>query len=55
MDPFDPAMHYGPNDAGISALSIGLVIIGLIFGSWLIGTTYTFISGYIERLFQKKE
>ena len=26
MDPFDPAIHYGPNDAGVSALSIALVV-----------------------------
>ena len=32
MDPFDPAINYGPNDAGISALTITLVGIGIIAG-----------------------
>ena len=40
MEPFDPAINYGPNDAGISALTIVLGIIGVIAISWLFGKIY---------------
>ena len=40
MEGFDPAINYGPNDAGISALTIVLGIIGLIAISWLFGKIY---------------
>tara|TARA_B100000700_G_C14385444_1_gene552290 strand:+ start:194 stop:361 length:168 start_codon:yes stop_codon:yes gene_type:complete len=55
MEPFDPAMHYGPNDAGISALSIALVIVGLIFGSWAIGAIYSLITNFFQKFFKKEE
>ena len=48
MDPFDPAIHYGPNDAGVSALSIALVVIGLLVGSWAFGALYGLISNYLK-------
>ena len=40
MERFDPAINYGPNDAGISALTIILGIVGLIAISWLFGKIY---------------
>ncbi len=48
MDPFDPAIHYGPNDAGVSAISIALVVIGLLAGSWAFGAFYGIISNLIK-------
>ncbi len=48
MDPFDPAIHYGPNDAGVSAFSITLVVIGLLIGSWAFGALYGIVSNYIK-------
>ena len=47
MDSFDNAMHYGPNDAGASALSIALVVIGILVASWLFGAVYALISNYM--------
>ena len=49
MDPFDPAIHYGPNDAGISALSITLTILGLLAGSWALGATYALITNFFKK------
>jgi len=40
LDAFDPAINYGPNDAGISAITIILWILGLIAISWLFGKIY---------------
>ena len=54
MDSFDPAINYGPNDAGISAISIALVVLGLIFGSWFLGKSYTFISDLIQKFTNKE-
>ena len=51
MDPFDPAINYGPNDAGISAITIILVVIAIIAGSWTIGKLY----GSITDLFTKSK
>ncbi|AAQ00487.1 MULTISPECIES: hypothetical protein [Prochlorococcus] len=48
MDPFDPAIHYGPNDAGVSAISIALVVLGLLVGSWAFGALYGIISNYFQ-------
>ena len=48
MDPFDPAIHYGPNDAGISAFSIALAVIGLLVGSWAFGAMYGIISKFFK-------
>ncbi len=48
MDPFDPALHYGPNDAGVSALSIALAVLGLLIGSWAFGALYGIISNVIQ-------
>ena len=51
MDPFDPAINYGPNDAGISTFSIILIVLGLFFSSWLFGVIYAFIA---DKLNNKK-
>tara|TARA_Y100001968_G_C19438186_1_gene761022 strand:+ start:3254 stop:3427 length:174 start_codon:yes stop_codon:yes gene_type:complete len=48
MDPFDPAINYGPNDAGVSALSITFVIIGIIASTWAISAVYSYISDLLE-------
>ena len=51
MEGFDPAINYGPNDAGISAITIVLGILGLIAVSWLFGKIY----GQVSSLFEKKD
>ena len=48
MEGFDPAINYGPNDAGISALTIVLGFIGLIAISWLFGKIYTQLAKLFE-------
>jgi len=48
VEPFDPAINYGPNDAGISAITIILGIIGLIAISWLFGKIYTQVAKVFE-------
>ena len=50
MENFDPAMHYGPNDAGVSAFTIAIAIVGVILGSWMVGSLYTLISGYLQKV-----
>ena len=49
MEGFDPAINYGPNDAGISAVTIILGIVGLIAISWLFGKIYTQVAKISER------
>ena len=48
MENFDPAINYGPNDAGASALSITLAVIGILVLSWLFGAAYGVIANYIN-------
>ncbi len=48
MDGFDPAINYGPNDAGISAVTIILGITGLIAISWLFGKIYAQVVNLFE-------
>tara|TARA_Y100001968_G_scaffold333907_1_gene400881 strand:- start:6223 stop:6396 length:174 start_codon:yes stop_codon:yes gene_type:complete len=55
MDPFDPAINYGPNDAGVSTISIALVALGLLASSWIFGALYGFISNYFNRSNKKRE
>ena len=55
MDPFDPAIHYGPNDAGVSAFSIAIVVVALLVGSWAFGALYGLISNYIKGNKQNEE
>tara|TARA_B100000965_G_scaffold289924_1_gene247744 strand:- start:2751 stop:2918 length:168 start_codon:yes stop_codon:yes gene_type:complete len=47
VERFDPAINYGPNDAGISAISIILGIVSLIVVSWLFGKIYA----QVEKIF----
>ena len=49
MEGFDPAINYGPNDAGISAITIILGIIGLIAISWLFGKIYEQVANIFEK------
>ena len=48
MEGFDPAINYGPNDAGVSAITIILGIIVLISISWLFGKIYGQVSNFFE-------
>ncbi len=49
MEGFDPAINYGPNDAGISAMTIILGIVGLIIISWLFGKMYAQVANFFEK------
>ena len=48
MEGFDPAINYGPNDAGISAFTIIVGIAALIAISWLFGKIYGQVSKFFE-------
>ena len=48
MEGFDPAINYGPNDAGISALTIFLGIAALISIPWLFGKIYEQLANLFE-------
>ena len=48
MEGFDPAINYGPNDAGISAITIIFGIISLLVMSFLFGKIYTQIAKFFE-------
>ena len=48
VEGFDPAINYGPNDAGISAITIILGIVGLIAISWLFGKIYAQVAKFFE-------
>ena len=50
MEGFDPAINYGPNDAGISAITLILGIISLIVVSWLLGKIYA----QVDKLLKNK-
>ena len=50
MEGFDPSINYGPNDAGISALTIILGIFVLFAGSLIFGKIYE----QLTKLFDKK-
>ena len=41
MEAFDPGLHYGPNDAGISAITYIAVIIGIIIVPLIFSEIYT--------------
>ena len=51
MEGFDPAINYGPNDAGISAITILLGIISIIIFAWFFGKIYA----KIDKLFKNKD
>ena len=48
VEGFDPAINYGPNDAGISALTIIIGIVALIAVSWLFGKIYAQVAKLFE-------
>ena len=48
MEGFDPAINYGPNDAGISAISIIFGIVSLIAISWTFGKLYSQVAKVFE-------
>ena len=48
MEGFDPAINYGPNDAGISAITIILGIVGLIAVVWIFGKIYEQLAKLFE-------
>ena len=48
MEGFDPAINYGPNDAGISAVTIIIGIVSLIAISWLFGKIYAQVARIFE-------
>ena len=48
MEGFDPAINYGPNDAGISAITIILGIVGLVTIAWLFGKVYAQVAKLFE-------
>ena len=48
MYSFDPAINYGPNDAGVSAASILLVLVGILVGFLLLGFAYKFATNLIK-------
>ena len=53
MEGFDPAINYGPNDAGISALTIVLGIVGVIAISWLFGKIYEKAANFCQKWHSK--
>ena len=48
MYTFDPAINYGPNDAGVSAFSIVLALIGVLLAFILLGTIYNFLANLLK-------
>ena len=55
MEGFDPAINYGPNDAGISAITIVLGISSLIIVSWLLGKVYAVFANFFENSNENKK
>ena len=49
MEGFDPAINYGPNDAGVSAITIILGIFGIILISWLFGKIYAQVANFFDK------
>ena len=49
MEGFDPAINYGPNDAGISSITIIIGIISLVFFSWLFGKIYKQVAKFFDK------
>ena len=48
MEGFDPAINYGPNDAGISAITIILGIVSILVASWIFGKIYGQVAKFFE-------
>jgi len=49
VEGFDPAINYGPNDAGISAITIVLGIVALFAISLLFGKIYEQVEKFFEQ------
>ena len=49
VEGFDPAINYGPNDAGISAITIIFGIFSIIVFSWIFGKTYAQLAKFFEK------
>ncbi|WP_269605432.1 hypothetical protein [Prochlorococcus marinus] len=48
MEGFNPAINYGPNDAGVSAVTLILGIVALIAISWLFQKVYEQVANFFE-------
>ena len=48
VDTFDPAINYGPNDAGITGIALLVGIICLIVISWVFGKIYSQVAKFFE-------
>ena len=55
MYSFDPAINYGPNDAGVSALSIVLVSLGVVMTLSLFAAAYGSIANFFNRNLEPTE
>ena len=49
MEAFEPAIHYGPNDAGISAINIIAIIIAII----IVPLAFNFIYSQVSKILEK--
>ncbi len=49
MEAFEPAIHYGPNDAGISAINIIAIVIGII----IVPLTFNIIYSQVLKILGK--
>lgn len=49
MEAFEPAIHYGPNDAGISAINIIAIVIGIIIVPLAFNKIYSQILNILEK------
>ena len=49
MEAFDPGLHYGPNDAGISAINIIAVTIGIIIVPFVFNKIYSQVLKMLEK------
>tara|TARA_Y100001968_G_C18823048_1_gene465528 strand:- start:162 stop:356 length:195 start_codon:yes stop_codon:yes gene_type:complete len=48
VEGFDPAINYGPNDAGISAITIIIGFIALIVASFIFSKIYSQLAKFFE-------
>ena len=55
MDSFDNAIHYGPNDAGVSTLTIILGVFSILIVSWLFGAGYALVADFIRNSNKDKD
>ncbi len=55
MYSFDPAINYGPNDAGASAFTIAFVVIGFSLGIALLAAVYGFLANALKGIQDKDQ